>query len=474
MDAWDQKPPAIAFLYSLFLKVWPGEAVVPAADIAAAGVVACLLVLLGRSRFSSHVGFGAAAVFLLAGDPYLQRMSGIFVRGQCEPFISLAIASSLVLIAYARGRRLHLIGAGAALAMAVWLKYNAITYALPVAIASCAWSPETDREPRSSLSALAFVALGFAIVSSVFFLYLTANGALHDWRLATIDYNIRYANETYDTPASIVRYFLTFPIERARLDMLWFLGGLGVLLLVPGVRLQRSTLVIFGWLLAAVLSIAINGSRSLPNYFVQANPALALAASAGLATLAWRGTSIRVAMGALLLAALWRVGPDAPAWGFRLASLPGLVNNIRFDLRYLRGEIGRDAYLQRFSGRKHDADENEHLTRFIRAHSSPRDPVFVFGFSGGSVGWKSERVSPSRFYWSHPILIEFAAELPGYGSAGLLEDLRRRPPAIVVLQKEEWRSYDFFMSNKRLRHWLDEAYRLDHTTPMFAVYRRIH
>ena len=177
--------------------------------------------------------------------------------------------------------------------MAVWLKYNAVTYALPIAVATWAWSPRTDGElarrsfsvgGRSPLVAhFAFIGLGFAFVSSLFLVYLAAHGALHDWRLATIDYNIRYSNETYETPASMLRYLATFPIARARLDMLWFLGGLGSLLLAPSVRSQRSTLVIFTWMLAATLSIAINGSRGLPNYFVQANPALALAASAGLA-----------------------------------------------------------------------------------------------------------------------------------------------------------------------------------------------
>ena len=55
-DAWDQKPPAIAFLYALLWKVWPQEAVVPAADIAAAALVAGLLILLGRCRYSGNVG----------------------------------------------------------------------------------------------------------------------------------------------------------------------------------------------------------------------------------------------------------------------------------------------------------------------------------------------------------------------------------------------------------------------------------
>ena len=68
--------------------------------------------------------------------------------------------------------------------------------------------------------------------------------------------------------------------------------------------------------------------------------------------------------------------------------------------------------------------------------------------------------------------MEFAADRPGYGSAGVLSDLQRVPPAVVALQKEEWRSRDFFMNNEPLRTWLEAAYTLDRETPMFAVWRR--
>jgi hypothetical protein len=44
--------------------------------------------------------------------------------------------------------------------------------------------------------------------------------------------------------------------------------------------------------------------------------------------------------------------------------------------------------------------------------------IFVFGFSGGSVGFKSERESASRFFWSRPILIEFAAGEPATARQG--------------------------------------------------------
>jgi hypothetical protein len=120
-DVWDQKPPALAFVYAALSSLHPSQGVVPAADLAAAAAVAFGLIVLGRRRYSSNVGYGAAAIFLFFGDPYLQRLAGIYVRGQAEPFIALAVTTSLVLLAHPARRRRHLVAAGAALAVAFWL-----------------------------------------------------------------------------------------------------------------------------------------------------------------------------------------------------------------------------------------------------------------------------------------------------------------------------------------------------------------
>jgi len=470
-DMWDQKPPGISFVYALLLRVWPGEAVVPGADLAAAAAVAGLLVVLGRRRFSPNIGYGAAAVFLLCGDPYLQRLGGIYVRGQCEPFVALAMTTSLVLLAHPARRRLHLVAAGVALAGAFWLKYGG-AYALPVAAAAWAWGRHTDEDGRRAVSDLAWIGLGFGATVIVVLAYFAANGALTDLRLATIDYNLRYSTATYEGPGSLPLYLLTFPVQRAMVDLLWFLGGLGALLLVRRFRSDGSVLVALAWLVAAVISIAVNGSRGLPNYFMQAAPAMALCASAGLASLRGYGTWVRYAVAGLLLAAVARVGTDAPVWGLRLGSLPGVVANVGYDLSYIRGRVDRDTYLQRFKGQKHDALEIDRLARYVRETTASGDRIFVFGFSGGSVCSKSDRASASRFFWSMPVISEFAAGRPGYGSAGLLEDLKVSRPVLVALQKEEWRSYDFFMKNEGLRRWLEAGYVADRETPMFSVWRR--
>jgi len=470
-DVWDQKPPGIAAVYAALLFVWPHESVVPIADLVAAAFVAWLLVVLGRRRFSESVGFGAAALFLLLGDPSLQRLSGVYVRGQCEPFIALAVTIALVLLASASRHRWHAIVAGVALAVAVWLKYNAATYALPLALAVWAWPSDADR-PRGVVEQWAWIALGVAMVTLGVLAYFAVHGALTDLRLATIDYNLQYSGETYPGASSVPLYLLTLPIARARVDMLWFAGGIGSLMLAWRARANRSALVALGWLAAAIVSIAVNGQRDLPNYFVQANPALALAAASGLAAALSAPVVVRVGVAVLLLAGLWRVGDDTPVAGLRLAGLPGLVANVRGDVAYARGHVSRADYLRRFKGVKLDVPEIDDLASYIRQTTTTTEPIFVFGFSGGSVCWKSDRMSASRFFWSRPIIVEFAADRPGYGSAGLLADLARRPPAVVALQKEQWQSQNFFMSQDGLRRWLEAGYTLDRDTPMFTVWRR--
>jgi hypothetical protein len=129
-DAWDQKPPAIHAIYAVLWRLWPSDGAIAAADLVAAAAAAWLLVLLGRRLFGGHVGYGAAALFLLLGNPAIQRLGGVRVRGQCETFIAVAIAGALVL-ATSRGGRRRWIWVGLCLGAAFWLKYNAVVYLAP-------------------------------------------------------------------------------------------------------------------------------------------------------------------------------------------------------------------------------------------------------------------------------------------------------------------------------------------------------
>ena len=488
-DAWDQKPPAVFFIYAALWRIWPHESVVAAADLAAAALTAWLLVILGRRWFGQPVGLIAAGLFLLLADPSIQRHGGLTVRAQCETFIALAVTAALVALTSRPRRSWRLMMAGVWLGVACWLKYNAAVFALPVGLATVLWTaepaPGSTPDSRRRWADLATVGAGVVMVSLAMLAYFAAHGALDDLRRATIDYNLQYSGETYGGISGPIGYLFAMPFERARVDLLWFLGLLGALVLATRLREHGAGWMVLAWIAASAVSIAINGARGLPQYFVQATPAFALAAAAGIA-LAWRAQGAwRLAMAAVALVGLWRVGTEAtPLWRPRLGGVPQIAANLSLDLQALTGRVDRRQYLTRFGGTgdtgKFSAVAVDDLAARVRQSTTEADAILVFGFSGGGVLAKSSRVSASRFFWSRPVVVEFARGVPGYGSAGLLEDLRQRPPALVALQKRDRRigepgvpnSLEFFMSTGPLRQWLEAAYTLEDDGAVFAVWRR--
>jgi hypothetical protein len=478
--AWDQKPPGIHVVYALLWLVWPHESVVAIADMAVAGLVAVLLVVIGRRRFTESIGFAAAALFLFFANPSMvQRLSGVYVRGQCETFITLAITGAIALAAAQRRTRAHLIGIGVLLGCAFWLKYNAAAYALAITTAILVWTQNPEAWWRSGIKELGWIVVAGALTVALPLLAMIAAGAGRDLYLATITYNVAYSGETYEGTTPL-RYLFTFPILRAKNDALWILGGAGsIAAIVRWLIARRSApalcgLVILSWIIAAFFSILVNGARELPQYFIQATPALAMIAAVGLAPLfsarQWRWLPVVTTI--VLVAACLRPGESG--------HFPKLIENLGFDWAALRGQIDRFAYLERFQKDKYVALEVEDLARKIKASTLETDTIYVFGFSPG-VFVKSERRSASRFHWSRPVVIEFAGGTPGYGSDAVAADLAREQPAVVALQKTDWGRGDqkaeahssvFFHRTAKLETWLTSLYFKERDTPLFEVWRR--
>jgi hypothetical protein len=483
--AWDQKPPGIHVIYGALWSIWPHESVVPIADMAVAGLVAVLLVVIGRKRFSEGIGLGAAAVFLFFSNPYMvQRLGGAFVRAQCETFIMLAVTGAIALAAAEHRTARHLIGIGVLLGCGFWLKYNAAAYAIAIVVAVFVWPRDGEPSWRSGLRDLGWVTGAGALTVALPLLAMGAAGAWQDLYLATIAYNVAYSGETFENTTPL-RYLFTFPVDRARNDALWILGGVGAILgVVRWLRAPRSApalcgLVILSWVAASCLSILINGARDLPQYFIQAAPALAMMAAVGLAPLLsnWRASpAVPMLTSVVLIWACLRPGVSG--------HLPKLVENTRADWSALVGRTDRQTYLARFGSSvdrdKFVAREVDELAAEVRDTTAPSDTIYVFGFSPG-VLVKGERRSASRFHWSRPVVIEFAAGTPGYGSTAVLEDLTRERPSIVALQKYDWARPDgkgepdsapFFHGHSGLEAWLTSAYALERETPLFEVWRR--
>jgi 4-amino-4-deoxy-L-arabinose transferase-like glycosyltransferase len=455
-DAWDQKPPAIHYTYAVFRAIRGGEWTVPAADLAAAAVAGWLLFRLGGVLIGPSTGAVSALLFLLLSNPAFTRLDGVRLRAQCETFIAVAVTGAFLLLARPRraAARSAALGAGVLLGIAFIFKYNTIVYAGAAIAALWLWA-------RLTWSDVVRIGAGFCIPFAAILIVFAASGALRAFYAATFTYNVQYSGETYSGPTHVLAYLATFPIERARVDALWTLGGAGCLLLIAAATRRREALFAPMWVGAACISIAINGSRGLPQYFVQANPALALAAAWG-GSLAWSWLRERLSVPVARVAAV-SVLTLVAIGVWRVNQFPKLVEQTAFDARYALGRMERAEYLSRYADeRKYSARAAADLAGFLQAHSEPTQRVYVFGFSCAAyVG--SGRASASRFFWSRPVIVGFNDGVPGYGVAGLLEDLERHEPAIVALQKKDWApdvadSADFFLSTPALAGWLRANY----------------
>lgn len=481
VDAWDQKPPGVFFIYAALRRLWPHPQVVAIADLAAAVVMTFALVGLGRRTGRPQVGYIAAALALLFGHPGLTRIGGVYVRGQCETFIAPAVAVAVLMLARDRRHRRHLLAAGAALGAAFWLKYNALAYALPAMVAVVAWRPSAPSTTHNATRELAWVALGFGVVAAAVLSYFAWHRALGELWVSTVLYNLGYSGETYAGGLSgALGYLWAMLIDRVRADLLWFLGTLGLvaLLVIDRIRHRQIAALAATWLAATIGSILINGARDLPQYFVQAVPAFSFAAACGLATAWQKGRPWQIAIAGLVVLGLWKVGVEQPSLaGWRWGGIPQIASNVQLDLDFVRGRLSRDTFLARFKGaQKYDALAIERLTEHVRLTTRAEDRILVFGFAPG-VYVESGRRGASRFFWSRPVVVEFAAERPKYGSRGLLFDLIAHPPALVALQKKDWEpgdanSREFFENTPALRDWLTEGFVLDDDTPIFTVWKR--
>jgi hypothetical protein len=210
------------------------------------------------------------------------------------------------------------------------------------------------------------------------------------------------------------------------------------------------------WVAAACLSIAVNGSRGLPQYFLQAGPPMALAAGWG-AVLVWHRTT---PIARIVLIALLSFGAA------RVTSFDKAIDYTAYDLRAWTGSLTREQYLSRFgeraSGDKYSALAIHELAQHLREKVPGDARVLLFGFSPGALV-QSQRASATRFFWSRPVIVGFNTGRPGYGVEGLLSDLHLNRPAVVALQRRDWApdgpdSAAFFMATPALAGWLQANY----------------
>jgi hypothetical protein len=166
------------------------------------------------------------------------------------------------------------------------------------------------------------------------------------------------------------------------------------------------------------------------------------------------------------------------AW--RVGDFPRGLDYTGYDLKGLTGALDRDTYLSRYggadSGAKHSPLAVHRLVDYVEAHTRPDDRIFVFGFSPWAyVG--SGRASASRWFWSRPVIVGFEEQRPGYGWRGVLGDLQRVSPALVVLQRRDWDPIEtnsdvYFHAHPVMEAWLAAGYERAPDLHNYEIWRR--
>lgn len=466
LDAWDQKPPGIHLIYAMLLAVWPDDSAIALADLLAAACVALLLVPLGTWWSGGHraAGWTAACLFLLLGDPAWQRLGGLRVRAQCEVFIAVTVTLGVWLVVRRQRQpvpSLVMAGlAGACVGYAALLKYPAAVYGLvPLLVLTHRSQAGGPRPAWGSLVAfVAGAAVPLAVVAGLYW----SVGGLRDLFDATVSYNLRYSGTTYSGPADFARYLLTFPIQHARVDGLWLLGGAGALVLLPRLGSDSRSRILFVWLFCGLVAIAVNGSRGLPQYFLQASPAWALAAGLGAYVLFSKFRHAGRAIVALI----------AVVAVIRVVEVDNFARALVRDTRMMWGVTSADAYIASFGERRGDKfrlASTIDLARHLASRTSPADRVLVYGFAPGAYVY-AQRRSASRFFWSAPVADGFNAGKRGYGPEGLLDDLARRHPAVVAIQTDPSDIAASFWREPPLTAWLQANYERAPAVDVFDVW----
>ena len=344
------------------------------------------------------------------------------------------------------------------------------------------WSlRRADGTRRGELVKDASALIAGAIVPvAIMFAWMAGAGALKDLSTPRSTTTCSIQARRIPSRPAMLQYLMTFPIRQARLDSLWFLGGARVGCADYRGRLEPSpagngrcdALLLVrrcGWWPRALRSRSTAVADCLstfcrPTHLLRSPPALPPRGVGPGCRPLWR----TLTAGLLVIAVL------------RIANFEKVQTPRHTIWLTCAARSAGEQYLSRF-GR---ADSGDRVLRRSgrgsrvlspRAHPSGDRPL-VFGFSPWAlVG--SGRVSASRFFWSRPVIIGFRRSRPATASQGLIGELNRYQPPLVVLQERDWdpdgpNSADFFLANHRLAAWLHDGYEPAGRMHNFQLWRR--
>ena len=510
-DIWDQKPPGIHLTYAAAFAIFGAHDRTIVVLDAIAATIACAFVVLIALRLRSsqnpdrdggesvkrpdRMAWASAIAFAIGTYPsFALPYGGFLERAVPETFIT-ALAAAAAWCALRSSFAL----AGLAIGAAAIFKPTALIYWPVMAIAGACFAQGLGPGALTSTRRALLVSGATLLVPiAAVIVWLWANGALVDAKIAVFDYNRAYvvAGSSWLALPNILLHELW---RLVKTDPLWCAAAIGI---AAGIWDRRSGIgdrgsgignresgiaILVVWLAAAVIAAAANGVRMYATYFLPTAPPLALLAGslfdrdpglsvrrgspggpAGLRY--WAGGSLSAA--AVVLAAIVAVHSHYPdrlarytmadlaqfgsAW--RNPSLnestqgPANLDGSARRASYLDGSARRAEYLEMFggyaNGRGYSARANEELSTYLRAHTNASDRLYIFGMAP-AVYFDAQRLPADRFIWTFPAVSPFAGH-PSFTIDALAADLERTAPAAVVLERNNrdsstgWRIEDVY------------------------------
>ncbi len=406
IDAVDRKPPLLFWTYAAVFKIagkYNWMALHAVALIWTLGTMAGLYVI-GRRLFDRETGLIAALLYSVF-QPWAVAKNLAF-NGELLMNLPIVWAWAIAFRRHSSRLRPELFAAGALLGAAFLLKQPAAIAAVPLGLYLLLPGYRVSRgvTRMESIAQAAILTLGFLAALGLTALVLEREGILREAFYWT------FANHT-------IPYFF---LKRGVLHTLAFVGA--CLPLVIGAvmpfrdgdgiwakrKAERSALI--GLLVASGVGVAA-GARFYPHYYIQLVPPLALLAAPPYARL-WCGRAKEHP---------WFLRPVVTFAWLAITVIAFSISHWKF--------LARDR-------------EPSETARYLTAHSSPNDRIFVWGRSAAEVYLQARRRPACRYTLTFPLTgFIFGGDLPGVDTRNrivpgawnnLEEDFRAHPPAFII------------------------------------------
>jgi len=437
-DLWDNKPPGIFYIYVPIVQVF-GQAMwsVGVVDILCVLAVSLCTFLFCRRYLGPRAAAVAAVLYA-----YLHDRPGYINAAQPEVFLMILVFASFFLLAgKERGTRWRNFAAGFSLALAFWIKYNALVFLPLVAFLPYLETSRRDADPlRLTLNVsmkdwaarTAVLLAGFGAAIGGVLAYFRLSGAWPAMKEVQFEVLPRYGTMVIDrTP----HYFL-WALGQSVFNLgPWTEAGVAVgLLMAWRSRELNRTAPVFLAALAGYLSTAMQ-ARFNAYSFETCLPFLAMI---------WAYAVVRTFGGFRKASKSFkRRGWSAARLGVWIVFLnllyfplpvPAMkqVEHYQGLVRWWRNPEKSYASYWWALNLEHLGGEFQ-VIHYLREHAAAGDSVFIWG-TAPLIYFLSGHECPTRFVSNLGLISAWA---PATWRTELISDLRKAPPRYIVVERHD-------------------------------------